>query len=378
MEQKLQGGVERFDTQSFSRSRSYADDFNSNLFVTPRPRGYSRVSGGTNIKRRDSIGSAVSGNSTSVIMKVMGNRSIASQSNRSFVSTSSMGNQSMKSTILGNRKRRQGVGLGGNRGNMSYNGSVRSGRSGRSRRSGRSGNVQIIDGDSMIDDDDLSQMSSSIINVFDEKDQLTKEIFHNNKAINSIQEIDEDKDEEDSDLPEGSFMSGDNIIVNFEVIYDKVRQFEADFIDKNDYVLNYKNNISYINNVTNDVTILEAYLILTKKNLYVFDLSQEEYPMLFQTPIKTEEIYAFQMSLTNTLAGVFKIKNRQDVKFVVFEDDTLEQFVIYVKAAFGTKIAVEYNDMLFSKNEKGVDIAFNLIDMRYFDPKDLKQRFNKP
>ena len=30
------------------------------------------------------------------------------------------------------------------------------------------------------------------------------------------------------------------------------------------------------------------------------------------------------MSLTNTLAGVFKVKNREDAKFVVFEDDTLE------------------------------------------------------
>lgn len=84
------------------------------------------------------------------------------------------------------------------------------------------------------------------------------------------------------------------------------------------------------------------------------------------------------MSLTNTLAGVFKIKNRQDVKFIVFEDDTLEQFVIFVKAAFGTKIAIEYLDMVYTKNEKGEDIAFNLIDMRYFDPKDLKARFNKP
>lgn len=150
---------------------------------------------------------------------------------------------------------------------------MRSGRSGRSRRSRQSGKTQIIDGESMIDDDDvLSMQSSTVINILNENDQLTKEIFHNAKAIGDIEEIDEDKEDE-SDLPEGSFMSGSNQIINFEIIYDKVRIFEADFVDKNDYVLNYKNNISYINNATTDVTILEAYMILTKKYLYVFDLS---------------------------------------------------------------------------------------------------------
>lgn len=62
----------------------------------------------------------------------------------------------------------------------------------------------------------------------------------------------------------------------------------------------------------------------------------------------------------------------------MFEDDTLEQFIIFVKAAFGSRIAIEYQDQIFFKNEKGKDVAFNLIDMRYFDPTDLKTRFNKP
>lgn len=63
------------------------------------------------------------------------------------------------------------------------------------------------------------------------------------------------------------------MIINFEVIFDKVRTIEADFVDSNDFISHYKNNVSYINNATTDVTILESYLIMTKKFLYLFDLS---------------------------------------------------------------------------------------------------------
>jgi hypothetical protein len=141
----------------------------------------------------------------------------------------------------------------------------------------------------------------------------------------------------------------------------------------------YKNNVSYVDHSKpSDITILEAYLILTKKFFFLFDLSQEEYPMIPQQPIKVEEIQAIQLSHTNTLAGVIKVKGRSEVKFVVFEDDTLEQFVLFVKAAFGTRLALEYNDVVLTKNDKAQEVAFNLNDMRYFDPKDLKQRFGKP
>jgi len=54
----------------------------------------------------------------------------------------------------------------------------------------------------------------------------------------------------------------------------------------------YKNNVSYINISTSEIIILEAYMILTKKYLYVFDLSKEEYPSIFSKPIKSEEIQA--------------------------------------------------------------------------------------
>ena len=86
----------------------------------------------------------------------------------------------------------------------------------------------------------------------------------------------------------------------------------------------YKNNVSYINIQQSDAIVIEAYLILTKKYLYVFDLSKDEYPSFFTKPIKTEEIQSIQMTLNNTVAAAFKVKNRADVKFVVFEDDNLE------------------------------------------------------
>ena len=49
-----------------------------------------------------------------------------------------------------------------------------------------------------------------------------------------------------------------------------------------------------------------------------------------------------------------------------------------MRANYGVKIGVEYNDQLFFKTDKGDDKALNLIDMKFFDPKNLKTRFNNP
>lgn len=176
-------------------------------------------------------------------------------------------------------------------------------------------------------------------------------------------------------------MSGSgHAIINFEIMFDHVREFEADYVDANDYVLNYKNNISYMNTSKAEVQILESYLILTKKYLYVFDLSNEDYPLINNPPVKIDEIASLQLSMNNTLAAAFKIKPnlRTDVDHIIIEDDTMEDFVTFLKATFGTKIPVEYKDQLYFKNTEGKDLAFNLIDMRFFDPKDLKARFGKP
>lgn len=51
---------------------------------------------------------------------------------------------------------------------------------------------------------------------------------------------------------------------------------------------------------------------------------------------------------------------------------------MFLRANYGVKISVEYNDQLFFKGEKGEDRALNLIDMKFFDPKNLKSRFNNP
>ena len=142
-----------------------------------------------------------------------------------------------------------------------------------------------------------------------------------------VEEIDEDKNEDDSDF-NGSFgeTASNQVIINFETINEQVRKFEPDYEDRNDFISSYKNNISYFKFSTEsqEVICLESYLILTKKYLFVFDLSNEEYPMVHENPIKVEEIQAIQMTFNNTLAGVFRIKGRTDVKFVVFEDETLE------------------------------------------------------
>jgi hypothetical protein len=160
-----------------------------------------------------------------------------------------------------------------------------------------------------------------------------------------VEEVDEDRHEDDQSeaLDNGSYMSDGNLVVNFEVMFDQVRKYEADFVDKNDYVLNYKNNVSYFNTAKPEIVIVETYLVLTKRYLYLFDLSQEEYPLIIEPPIKIEELAGLQLSLNNTLAGVFKTKPiRATPKHIIVEDDTMEDLVTFIKAAFGTKIPLEY------------------------------------
>ena len=99
--------------------------------------------------------------------------------------------------------------------NSSFNGSVRSGRSGRSGRSAysRRSGVQVIDGDSEIDDSDTRSMqSSTMVNVI-EDDPLAKKIFHGAAAGRkgptvAIDEIDEDK-EDDEDF-DGSYIDSNS------------------------------------------------------------------------------------------------------------------------------------------------------------------------
>jgi hypothetical protein len=100
------------------------------------------------------------------------------------------------------------------------------------------------------------------------------------------------------------------------------------------------------------VLIVEAYLVITKRYLYLFDLSREEYPLIIEPPIKFEELAGLQLSLNNTLAGVFKTKpTRATPKHIIVEDDTMEDLVTFIKAAFGTKIPLEYLDTVSFKNE---------------------------
>lgn len=72
----------------------------------------------------------------------------------------------------------------------------------------------------------------------------------------------------------------------------------------------YKNNISYFmtNTAKQEVTCLEGYLIMTKRYLYVFDLSKDDYPLMHIPAIKIDDIQAIQMTFNNNLAGVFRVK----------------------------------------------------------------------
>jgi len=327
------------------------------------------------MKRQASVYSGYSDaqSTGSVIMRVMARNSIDVRSNRSFISGSSMGGRSMASTILRQKQRRKQTNLDLNRSrhNASFNGSVRSGS--------HYGRVQVVDGASEVDDNESVQSSSFVKMMEGDADK----IFHlkGRQISATVEEVDEDKHEESSVLDNGSFVSGSGkAIINFEVMFDKVRNYEVDFQDNNTYVLNYKNNVSYFAiQKAPEVQIVESYLIITKRYLYLFDVSVDcdDYPLLLDPPLKIDEIGALNLSLTNTLACALRTK-RNGAPVVVLEDDTMEDFVTFLKATFGTKVPLQYGDQIYAKNQQGREIAFNLVDMRFFDPKDLKTRFNKP
>ncbi len=102
----------------------------------------------------------------------------------------------------------------------------------------------------MDDDDNMSMNSHSFVKMI-EDDKDAAKIFHikGRQISATVEEVDEDKNEDESELDNGSYnMSGSgHAIINFEIMFDQVKIFEADFVDANDYVLNYKNNVSYMN-----------------------------------------------------------------------------------------------------------------------------------
>lgn len=72
----------------------------------------------------------------------------------------------------------------------------------------------------------------------------------------------------------GGFSDFDNsnqIIINFETMWEEVRKFEPEFKDDVNYCVSYKSHITYINiHREKEPEILEAYILITKKHLYCF------------------------------------------------------------------------------------------------------------
>ena len=153
-------------------------------------------------------------------------------------------------------------------------------------------------------------------------------------------------------LDNGSFISGpSNAVINFEVIGDRVRRFEVDFQDNNTYVLNYKNNFSYFAiKRAPEVRIVEVYLIVTKRYLYLFDMSVDcdEYPLVVDPPLRVDEISVLNLSLSNTLACALKTK-RVEQPALVLEDDTMEDFVTFLKATSCARVPLQYSDQVYAK-----------------------------
>lgn len=139
-----------------------------------------------------------------------------------------------------------------------------------------------------------------------------------NKYNLGIEEVKEDDEDKDSIYDKGglSDYSGSNgdIIINFETMFENVRKFEPEFKDSVDYCITYKARVSYINVLKADPEILESYLILTKKFLYIYQVKEDnDYPLVFKDPVKTDDIGSIQMSLGNKYAGVIKLKGKTGV-----------------------------------------------------------------
>ena len=148
--------------------------------------------------------------------------------------------------------------------------------------------------------------------------------------IEEIDEDEEDKEEKDSMYNKGfsDYSASDGVIViNFENMFENVRKFEPEFKDSVDYCITYKARVSYINILKSEPEILESYMILTKKFLYIYEVKEDgEYPLVFKDkmPIWTEELASMQLSLGNKYVGVIKLKNKKGADgCVIFEDDTL-------------------------------------------------------
>lgn len=100
-------------------------------------------------------------------------------------------------------------------------------KSGRSTRSGKSrssrGGVQIIDGDSEIDDSDCGSMySNTQVNIVDTNDKTSKKIFHtqagNKRAPTmEIEELDEEKEDDNDDF-DASYIDSNSgeLVINFD------------------------------------------------------------------------------------------------------------------------------------------------------------------
>lgn len=143
-----------------------------------------------------------------------------------------------------------------------------------------------------------------------------------------IEEVKEDEEDKDSMYDKGGFSdySGSNeIIINFETMFEGVRKMEPDFKDSVDYCISYKAKVTFIRISNAEPEIVEAYMILTKKYLYIFEVKEDgEYPLLLKEPVKTEDLASIQMSLGNKYVGVFKVRNRSGTdQCIIFEDDTL-------------------------------------------------------
>lgn len=283
LESRLKGGMNmndsRMDTMSI-RSRAYDDQLsqcNSSTYISPRRRREtgrisSRMSNGTMIRSsRGSVRSGYSNNSSgSVILKVISGA-------RSNASYSSLGSTySKSSTILKKGGRRHAP--KSRRDNMS----VRSGRS----------NFQIVDGDSEAGDDDVISKHSTYIKRFD----VDEGPGTSGKFNLQIEEVKEDEEDKDSMYDKGGFSdysaSNGDIIINFETMFENVREYEPDFKDSVDYCITYKARVSYINIHKAEPEIVESYMILTKKYLYIYEVKEDgEYPLVFTNgPVKTDDM----------------------------------------------------------------------------------------
>ena len=183
-------------------------------------------------------------------------------------------------------------------------------RDNQSVRSGRS-NFQVVDGDSEAGDDDMVSKHSTYIRQFD----IDEEGGGMGKKLSlKIEEVKEDEEDKDSMYDKGGFSdysaSNGEIIINFENMFENVRKYEPLFKDTVDYCITYKARVTYISISKVEPEVIEAYMILTKLYLYIFQVNEEgDYPLVFKDPVKTDDMTKMQLSLGNKYCGVIKLKN---------------------------------------------------------------------